>query len=133
MPRRVQRALIATALPPSPYVPISSGYTSTMVRVRVSATATHLLERRVRREHGEVAVGQRRRERVRVAHVARPGCAHRRDPGVDEPQLEVGGTLTEHTDGATGEDLEGHVPQPRRVGAVLGAGVDAERDDGVGL
>src|SRR5690348_12711016 len=91
MPRCVRRRASTSALPPSPYVPRSSGYTRAMSTTE-SAMAVELprdrQEVRVGRgDHDGIFPGRTRGEQ------RRPDVLAVRDAGVVEPDREVGRSL----------------------------------------
>src|SRR4051812_42675995 len=113
-PLRCNRCRSTTELPPSPYVPITSGSTSP-IRTVESPTAApaqcavQSQERGVVRDHLDMA-GRTRRDGL-------DGVVHQRvrDARIAEPNGQIGTSLTGRDNRMVDEMLEVDVPQPRKV------------------
>src|SRR5438128_379275 len=123
MPRHRRRWASTMPLPPSPYVPSSSGYSRQMpTRSGGTDGPADVLERRVVGGDVDVAPTGRARGADRVDVVPDERVL---DIGVAQPDREVAPAVTGGHDEPAAEALERHVPQPRRVAAVGDAGVYA--------
>src|SRR5438270_9858884 len=121
MSRHRSRCARTLALPPSPYVPSNDGNTSA-IRTAESGIAHDLaiaLEGRVVGEYVDRSAPVCRADRL--CQVVDPPMV---DAGVAQPHRDIARPLAGGDGMTTVQHLERHVPQPRRVATVRGAGVD---------
>src|SRR5881398_460519 len=121
-PRSRNRCRNTTALPPSPYVPITSGSTSP-IRTVESATGQRSLKLKERGVVGDDLDVSRRAGRDGLN-----GVVHQRvfDPRVAQPYCQIGAALARGHHRMVDEMLEVDVPQPRKVLAVGHLAVDRD-------